>query len=118
MGFARNINDRPDLANPSGDPRDRSTYNTNFTGRVGNLPRNFGQGPGYFEAHLRLSKFITLSKANLDRLELLFEALNVTNHVNLGTPTGKLRSAAFGRSTALNDDSTPRQVELGFRLNF
>ena len=54
------INDRPDLANPDGDPRDRATYNANFTGRVGNLPRNFGRGPTYFEAHLRVSKIIRL----------------------------------------------------------
>ena len=36
------INERPDLANPDGDPRLASTYNATFTGRVGNLPRNFG----------------------------------------------------------------------------
>jgi hypothetical protein len=113
-----NINDRPDLANPAGNPRDKATYDTNFTGRVGNLPRNFGQGPGYFEAHLRLSKFITLSRVSLDRLELFIEALNVTNHVNPNSPVGNLRSASFGSSSALNDDATPRQVELGFRLNF
>ncbi|MDO8681065.1 MAG: TonB-dependent receptor [Acidobacteriota bacterium] len=112
------INDRPDLANPNGDPTDPATYHATFTGRVGNLPRNFGQGPGYFEAHLRLSKFITLSRAKLDRLEIFIEALNATNYVNLGTPTGNLRSATFGRSTGINGDSSPRQVEIGFRLNF
>ena len=47
------INERPDLANPDGDPRLASTYNTAFTGRVGNLSRNFGRGDAYFEAHLR-----------------------------------------------------------------
>jgi hypothetical protein len=112
------INDRPDLANPNGDPRDRSTYDANFTGRVGNLPRNFGRGPKYFETHLRLSKMIYLRGVRLDRLELFVEALNVTNFVNLGNPNGNLRSAAFGRSTALNGDSSPRQVEIGFRLDF
>ena len=40
------INERPDLANPDGDPLLASTYNANFTGRVGNLPRNFARGPG------------------------------------------------------------------------
>ena len=55
------INDRPDLANPDGDPLLASTYNANFTGRVGNLPRNFARGPGYFEAHLRVSKMLTFS---------------------------------------------------------
>jgi hypothetical protein len=114
-----NINDRPDLANPDGDTTDPATYDATFTERrVGNLPRNYGRGPGYFEAHLRVSKFITLTRARMERLELFIEALNVTNHVNLGTPTGNLRSATFGRSTAINNDSSPRQVEVGFRLNF
>ena len=37
------INERPDLADPDGDPRLASTYNTAFTGRVGNLSRNFSR---------------------------------------------------------------------------
>jgi len=110
--------DRPDLANPSGDPRNPATYNANFTGRVGNLPRNFARGTGYFEAHLRVSKFINLSRARLGRLEVFTEALNMTNHVNLARPEGNLRSAAFGRATTIHDDSSPRQVEIGFRLDF
>jgi hypothetical protein len=110
--------DRPDLANPNGDPRDRSTYDANFTGRSGNLPRNYARGDAYFEAHLRLSKFFNLSRARLDRLELFVEALNVTNHVNFGEPEGSLRSAAFGRATELHDDSSPRQIEIGFRIDF
>ena len=112
------INERPDLANPDGDPRLASTYNANFTGRVGNLPRNFGRGPGYFEAHLRVSKMLTFAAAKIDRIELFAEMLNVTNHVNLNTPQGNLRSAVFGQSTAVNSDSSPRRVELGFRVDF
>ena len=110
--------DRPDLANPDGDPLDRATYNANFTGRVGNLPRNSARGTGYFEAHLRASKFFNLSRARLDRLELFVEALNVTNHVNLDRFQGNLRSSAFGQATRIQPDSSPRQVELGFRIDF
>jgi hypothetical protein len=54
----------------------------------------------------------------LDRLELFVEALNLTNYVNLGTPQGNLRSTAFGQATGINGDSSPRQVEIGFRLDF
>ena len=75
-------------------------------------------GRGYFEAHLRVSKMIDALAAKLDRIELFAEALNVTNHVNLGTPQGNLRSAAFGQSTAFNSDSSPRRIELGFRVDF
>jgi hypothetical protein len=112
------INDRPDLADPDGDPRLASTYNGTFTGRVGNLPRNFARGDGYFETHLRLSKIINLPSDRLDRLELFVEALNLTNYVNLATPQGNIRSAAFGRSTSIHADSSPRQMEIGFRFDF
>ena len=115
---ANTTTDRPDLANPSGDPRDRSTYDANFTGRSGNLPRNYGRGFPYFEGHLRVSKFLDLSRMRLQRLELFVEALNVTNYVNLGNPQGNIRSSAFGQATGVNGDSSPRQVEIGFRLDF
>jgi Carboxypeptidase regulatory-like domain len=115
---AQTTTDRPDLANPSGNTRERSTYDANFTRRVGNLPRNFGRGFPYFETHVRVSKFLDLSRARLDRVELFIEALNVTNYVNLGTPQGNLRSAAFGQATGINGDSSPRQVEIGFRVDF
>jgi hypothetical protein len=111
------INDRSDLADPNGDPRLASTYNGAFTGRVGDLPRNFARGPAYAEAHLRLSKMFNFS-GTLDRLELFVEALNLTNHVNLATPQGNIRSAAFGRSAEFHNDSSPRRVELGFRVDF
>jgi hypothetical protein len=112
------INDRPDLADPNGDPRLASTYSTNFTGRVGNLPRNFGRGPAYFETHLRISKLFDLTGVRMERLELFVEALNLTNHPNLALPQGSLRSSAFGRSTAYNPDSSPRRIEIGFRVDF
>lgn len=115
---ANTTTDRPDLANPDGDPLLASTYNGTFTGRVGNLPRNFARGPGYFETHLRVSKLLTFSAAKIDRIELFAEALNVTNHFNGNTPTGNIRSATFGQSTAFNSDSSPRRVELGFRVDF
>ncbi len=108
----------PTLPIRAATPRDRATYDANFTGRVGNLPRNYGRGFPYFEAHVRVSKFIDLSRARLDRVELFIEALNVTNYVNLGTPQGNLRSAAFGQATGINGDSSPRQVEIGFRVDF
>lgn len=107
------FNDRPDLAVPGGDPRDRATYFASFNGRVGNLPRNFAIGPGYFEVHARLSKMFNFSRY---RLDMFAEAFNLTNEVNFGTPNGNLRSSQFGRSTGLAGD--PRQVELGFRFNF
>jgi hypothetical protein len=106
-------NDRPDLAIPGGNPLDRATYFADFTGRVGNLGRNTNIGPAYAAFDMRVSKFFQLSRL---RLETFLEAFNATDRVNLGTTQGNLRSASFGQSTAIQ--GTPRQVEIGFRLDF
>lgn len=109
----QNVNDRPDLVNPDGDPRDRSTYSSAFTGRSGNLPRNFNRGPAFVQLDLRLSKFVRLQRYTF---EGFIEAFNALNRANLGLPNGTLTSSAFGRSTGVA--GAPRQVELGFRFNF
>jgi hypothetical protein len=106
-------NDRPDLANPDGDPRDRSTYFADFTGRVGNLPRNYGTGDPFYTIDARVSKIQQLQGL---RLEVFVEAFNLTNRVNFGTPVGNLRSSNFGRATGIQ--GSMRQVELGMRLDF
>lgn len=108
-------NDRPDLANASGDPRSASTYFTAFTGRVGNLPRNFGTGPRFFSLDGRISKFVQISKR---RIEGFVEGFNLLNRANLGLPTGNLRSSNFGKSSALAAGATPRQLEFGLRFDF
>jgi hypothetical protein len=106
-------NDRPDLAVPDGDPRDRATYFADFTNRVGNLPRNFATGDPFFTLDARVSKFQQLQGV---RVEAFIEAFNVTNRVNFGTPVGNLRSASFGRATGIQ--GAMRQVELGLRVDF
>jgi hypothetical protein len=107
--------DRPDLANPDGDPRDPSTYFAAFTGRVGDLPRNFGTGPSFFSVDARVSKFVQLSRT---RIEGFVEAFNLLNRANLGIPNGNLRATTFGQSTALATGANSRQVELGVRVDF
>ncbi len=107
-------NDRPNLVSPAGDPLSKPTYDANFVGN-GNLGRNTLRGPNYFVLDARLSKFVPIRKT---KVELFAEAFNLTNHVNLGLPTGNLRSSTFGQSTALSNGAAPRRVELGFRVNF
>jgi hypothetical protein len=106
-------NDRPDLADPNGDPRLASTYNAAFTGRVGNLPRNYGVGPNFLQIDARVSKFLQLGSR---RIEGFVEAFNLANRPNFGVPNGNLRSAQFGKSTGTSGPS--RQVEFGLRFDF
>ena len=107
------VNDRPDLADPNGDPTVASTYSANFTNRVGNLPRNFGIGPKFLQIDARVSKFFRFGTR---RIEGFIEAFNLANRANFGLPNGNLRSAQFGRSTGVA--ASPRQVELGLRFDF
>jgi hypothetical protein len=111
-----NINDRPDLVNPNGDPASKASYSSAFTGRAGNLGRNTNSGPAFAQVDLRLSKFVTFG--NRYSFEGFAEAFNLLNRANLGVPNGTLTSALFGQPTALATNATPRQVELGFRFNF
>ena len=106
-------NDRPDLVNPNGDRLDRATYYGDFTNRVGNLGRNANIGPSFLSLDARVSKFVQIQRL---RLEAFVEAFNATNKANMGGPVGNLRSATFGTSTSMQGN--PRQVELGFRLDF
>jgi hypothetical protein len=109
------FNDRPDLAVADGDPRDPATYFASFVGRDGTLGRNTVIGPGFFEIHTRVSKFFKLPRG---RVEMFAEAFNLTNRANFGRPNGNLRSSQFGTSTGLATGATPRQVEIGFRVDF
>lgn len=106
-------NDRPDLADPSGDRYNRNTYFADFTGRVGNLGRNANIGPSFVTLDVRVSKVFEIQGL---KFEGFVEAFNATNKVNFASPQGNLRSALFGTSTAIQGNQ--RQVELGFRVDF
>jgi hypothetical protein len=108
-----NINDRPDLLNPNGDPLDRATYDFTFTGHTGNLGRNTARGPAFAQLDLRLSNVVRFGSR---RLEGFFEVFNVTNRANLATPVSNLASASFGLPTTIS--GTPRQAEFGIRFDF
>jgi hypothetical protein len=107
------FNERPDVLDPSGDPLNPASYFGGFTGRVGTLGRNSVVGPSYVDLQTRASKLVKLPRG---KVELFIEAFNLTNRTNLGRPVGNLRSAQFGTSSAVS--GPPRQVQLGFRVDF
>jgi hypothetical protein len=108
-----NINDRPDVVNPDGDPLDRATYNFTFSGHSGSLGRNSARGPSFAQLDLRVSKTVRFGNR---KLEGFFEAFNITNRANLGTPVSNLSSASFGLPTTIS--GAPRQAEFGIRFDF
>jgi hypothetical protein len=110
-----NVNDRPDLAPGASVETSDMTDRTQFVDpgtRAGNLPRNAGRGPAFWQLDLRLAKRVRLGRASV---EGLIEAFNVTNHVNFNSPVGNLASALFGRPNSASD---PRQVQIGVRIEF
>ncbi|MEO6238697.1 MAG: carboxypeptidase regulatory-like domain-containing protein [Vicinamibacterales bacterium] len=111
----QNVNDRPDLVTASGNPLDKTTFSTAFTGRAGTLGRNTATGRGFVQVDARLSKFFRFQRYSIEGFG---EAFNLLNHANLGLPVGTLTSASFGKPTGLASGATPRQIELGLRFNF
>jgi hypothetical protein len=82
------------------------------------LGRNTGRGFDFASFDLRLSRrFAVTERLNL---ELLAEGFNLFNRANFSVPnnnfgTGVTPPSTFGQPTAAFD---PRQIQVGFRLNF
>ena len=73
------------------------------------IPRNFGDGPGYFSVNLRVAKTINFGKPAQGqrpevrpyRLTFSVAVANLFNHTNPGAPIGNLTSPLFGVSNSL-----------------
>ncbi|HYE23845.1 MAG TPA: TonB-dependent receptor [Clostridia bacterium] len=107
-------------ATPDPSSFNKSDFVTPPAGQLGNVPRNFGRGPGFFQADLGLGK---TTKIN-DRLALQFrgEMFNLFNHPNFANPSGNLDDQNFGRSTSTISNhvgsGTSRQSQLSLKLLF
>jgi hypothetical protein len=85
------------------------------------IPRNAGIGPDFFTLNLRLSRAFPLGRQL--KAELLLEAFNVTNRVNVVSVNGNFGTGAypsnpsptFGQATAVGD---PRALQLGARVRW
>jgi len=71
-------------------------------------------GPGSLLLDVSFRYSIPLA-AGLESLDLFYDIFNLTNRVNLVTPTGNRRSSNFGVSTAAQ---FPRQMQFGVRVRF
>lgn len=90
-------------------------------GELGNLPRNFFIGPGYFETDASLlKKFKFTERFNFD---LRIDARNLLNTPNFNAPStvfpanGSLSGSLFGR---INADvvNNARRIQVSGKLNF
>jgi hypothetical protein len=87
------------------------------------IPRNYGQGPNFLIANLRISKKIQVSARFA--IVMSAQAQNVFNHTNSGSPIGNLSSPLFGTSNSSAGDwglgsnaAGNRRLLLGLSLVF
>ena len=87
----------------------------------GNLGRNLGRGPGYYEIDTALEKAIPLNEQL--KLEFRAEAFNLLNHPIYGDPDSDVSDSSFGVITSqLNTGATgigsSRRLQFMLRLEF
>ena len=85
---------------------------TQTNDRPAGVGRNNARGATLFQADLRLTKGIRISRM---QLELIGEVFNITNQKNWTNFTGDQRAATFGKPTG---GEATRQVQLGVRVDF
>ncbi|MGE3492355.1 MAG: carboxypeptidase regulatory-like domain-containing protein [Vicinamibacterales bacterium] len=104
------------------DPTDRAYFNpanvtipTDSSQPFGNAPRNAARGPAIYTLDMGLHK--TFNFAGSGRgFELRLEVFNVMNRTNFNAPNGNRSATSFGTITSLA--TTPRQMQLGIKVNF
>jgi hypothetical protein len=88
------------------------------------VTRNTGDGPGFVQTDLRLTKLFNFYKGPLNedgdvsgfrRMELSIDAFNVFNHPNLTGIIGETSSSRFGLAT---NALPPRTIQLSLKFNF
>jgi hypothetical protein len=112
------------------------------------LPRNFGQGPGYFGLNMRISRAFPLFASRGSGIApsawirpawfhishtpkgphftVIVTARNLLNHMNRGLPSGNLSSPLFNQSNSLASPTKPlhptyennRRIQFEVRFNF
>ncbi|MEO7143670.1 MAG: TonB-dependent receptor, partial [Bryobacteraceae bacterium] len=84
-------------------------------GMYGNAGRNSLTGPGLFNIDMAISRSFRLPLGEASKLEVRFEAFNVTNHVNFAVPTNTMTASNFGQIVSAAD---PRILQLALKLHF
>jgi len=88
------------------------------------VTRNTGQGPGFMQTDLRLSKLFTFFKGPLNedgdvsgfrKMEVSVDAFNLFNHTNLTNIIGQASSPRFGEAASA---LPARTLQLSVRFNF
>ncbi|HEU5413425.1 MAG TPA: TonB-dependent receptor [Candidatus Angelobacter sp.] len=88
------------------------------------VTRNTGDGPGFLQTDLRVSKVFNFYKGPLNsdgdvsgftKMELTFDAFNLFNHTNLTNIIGEISSPRFGQAT---NALAARTIQMSLRFSF
>jgi hypothetical protein len=88
------------------------------------VTRNTGDGPGFVQTDLRVSKLFNFFKGSLNedgdvsgfrKMELSIDAFNLFNHPNLTNIIGQVSSPRFGQATGA---LAARTIQMSLRFNF
>src|ERR1041385_6100690 len=88
------------------------------------VTRNTGQGPGFMQTDLRISKLFNFFKGPLNadgdvsgfrKMEVSFDAFNLFTHTNLTNIIGQVSSPRFGEAASA---LPARTLQLSVRFNF
>ena len=90
------------------------------------VPKNSGDGPGFFDVSFNVSKAFPLRRSTLTgggisgsgdgpQINVFANLNNAFNLTHLGTPSGVITSPFFGRSF---NATSPREIEAGIRFQF
>jgi hypothetical protein len=81
----------------------------------GDAPRNSVEGPGLFTINSGLTKTIQFGRDGLRRLDIVWNASNLTNHLNFAGLSTVLGSSTFGQVTGA---AASRSMTFTTRFNF
>jgi hypothetical protein len=83
-------------------------------GTVGNVPKNFLRGPGFWDVTLGVLKNFQISETK--SVQFRGEFFNVFNHANFSDPNANLESGSFGQITGTRGD--PRIIQFALKFYY
>ncbi len=92
----------PGLSGPNVVVTRVGTFNLNPAPGQAIIPRNYGTGPAFWTANLRVSRKFVFKEGRA--MTLAVQGWNIFNHTNAGLPIGSLASPLFGSSNAAAGD--------------
>jgi hypothetical protein len=91
-----------------------SNFQQPMLGTIGNIPRNWLRGPGWWNADIAVMKHFPVTEES--QIQFRAEFFNLFNNVNFGNPNSSLTSSTFGRITGQNGD--PRIIQFALKFFF